>query len=229
MNILGIEKSSFIDYPNKISTVIFTGGCNFRCPYCHNTSIVKQEGEAISEKEAMTFLIKRKKFIDAVCITGGEPTLQADLYEFIAAIKKEGFFVKLDTNGTRPHILTNLVDERLVDYVAMDIKAPFEQYAKVVDQRVEISSIESSIDILLNSNVDYEFRTTVCKELHTKADIINIATSIKGSKRFYLQNFRDGDTVLAGKKAFSPYDLYELELIRDEIKDLFDICEIRGK
>ena len=229
MNIQGIEKSSFIDYPNKISTVLFTGGCNFRCPYCHNTSLVKQEGEIISQKEVMTFLIKRKKYIDAVCITGGEPTLQPNLYEFVAAIKQEGFFVKLDTNGTRPHILTNLIEDGLVDYVAMDIKAPLHKYSSVVDQVVEINSIESSIDILHNSSIDYEFRTTVCKELHTKDDIINIAMLIKGSKKFYLQNFRDGETVYAGKNKLTPYDLYELEVIRDEIKDLFEICEIRGK
>ena len=229
MNIQGIEKSSFIDYPNKISTVLFTGCCNFRCPYCHNTSLVKQEGEIISQKEGMTFLIKRKKYIDAVCITGGEPTLQPNLYEFVAAIKQEGFFVKLDTNGTRPHILTNLIEDGLVDYVAMDIKAPLHKYASVVDQVVEVNSIESSIDILHNSSIDYEFRTTVCKELHTKDDIINIAMLIKGSKKFYLQNFRDGETVYAGKNKLTPYDLYELEVIRDEIKDLFEICEIRGK
>ncbi len=229
MKLLGIEKSSFIDYPNKISTVFFTGGCNFRCPYCHNTSIVNQEGEAISTGEAMAFLQKRKKFIDAVCITGGEPTLQPDLYEFIVQLKSEGFLVKLDTNGTRPHILTNLIEDGLVDYVAMDVKAPLKKYAIVADQRVDVRDIESSIDILLNSSIDYEFRTTVCTELLTKEDILNIAMTIKGSRRYYLQNFRDGETVLAGKGRFTPYDLNQLELIRDEIKDLFEICEIRGK
>ncbi len=229
MKLLGIEKSSFIDYPNKISTVFFTGGCNFRCPYCHNTSIVNQEGEVISEGEAMAFLRKRKKFIDAVCITGGEPTLQPGLYEFIVELKREGFLVKLDTNGTRPHILTNLIQDGLVDYVAMDIKAPLNKYDIVADQRVDVRDIESSIDILLNSSIDYEFRTTVCKELLTKEDILNIAMTIKGSRRYYLQNFRDGETVLAGKGRFTPYDLNQLELIRDEIKDLFEICEIRGK
>lgn len=229
MNILGIEKSSFIDYPNKIATVLFTGGCNFRCPYCHNTSLVKQEGELISEKEILTFLIGRRKFVDAVCITGGEPTLQPNLYEFISEIKKEGFFVKLDTNGTRPHLLTSLIEAALVDYVAMDIKAPIKKYSVVTGQRVDTSFIESSIEILLNSSIEYEFRTTVCKELLTKEDITNIALSIKGGKKFYLQNFRDGDTVYAGKNKLTPYDLHELEVIRDEIKDYFDICEIRGK
>jgi len=229
MNIFGIEKSSFIDYPNKISTVIFTGGCNFRCPYCHNTSIVKQEGEMISEKEAITFLIKRKRFIDAVCITGGEPTLQPDLYQFISVLKKEGFSVKLDTNGTRPHVLTNLIEDKLLDYVAMDIKAPFTKYSNVVDQRVDTNYIESSIDLLHNSDIDYEFRTTVCKELLNKEDIISIAMAIKGSRRFYIQNFRDVDTVLVGKNKLTPYELHELEIIRDEIKDLFGVCEIRGK
>lgn len=229
MNILGIEKSSFIDYPNKIATVLFAGGCNFRCAFCHNTSLVMQEGEAIPEREILDFLIKRKKFVDAVCITGGEPTLQPDLWEFVAALKKEGFFVKLDTNGTRPHIITSLIEAELLDYVAMDIKAPIGKYTVIAGQRVDISSIECSIDILLNSSIDYEFRTTVCRELLTREDILNIALSIKGGRRFYLQNFRDGETIYAGKNQLTPYTLHELEEMRDDIKDFFDICEIRGK
>jgi pyruvate formate lyase activating enzyme len=124
ISILGIEKSSFIDYPNNICTVIFTGGCNFRCPYCHNSPIVNGIGEKIDKMEVIDFLRNRKKFIDALCISGGEPTIQKGLYDFIRQVKKEGFSIKLDTNGTNPDLLKKLIDEKLIDYIAMDIKAP---------------------------------------------------------------------------------------------------------
>ncbi|QEK11044.1 anaerobic ribonucleoside-triphosphate reductase activating protein [Crassaminicella thermophila] len=227
MNIIGHQKSSFIDYPEKICTVYFVAGCNFRCPYCHNSHIVKEAGKFISEEEIFSFLNKRKKFIDAVCISGGEPTLYEELYGFIKKIKMEGFLVKLDTNGTNPKILEKLLKEGLIDYVAMDIKAPFHKYEFVTKAKIDIENIKMSIHIIKNANIDYEFRTTVCKELLTKEDLIEIATYLKGSKRYSIQNFRDGETVLAGKNQLHSYDLETLEEIKKEIEGYFEIFKVR--
>lgn len=227
MRIIGIEKSSFIDYPGKISTVYFTAGCNFRCPYCHNAHIVEGLGKEIKEEEILEFINKRKKFIDAVCISGGEPTLQNDLYDFIKKIKKMGFHVKLDTNGSNPGILKKLIDESLIDYVAMDIKAPLEDYERVVNVKVAIQDIIKSIEIIRTGGIDYEFRTTVCRELLSEEDIIALAESIKGSKRYIMQNFRDGDTVLAGPKKLTPYDMGVLGEVKKQIEGWFEICKVR--
>ncbi|KXG78658.1 anaerobic ribonucleoside-triphosphate reductase activating protein [Thermotalea metallivorans] len=227
MHIIGQEKTSLIDYPDKICTVYFTAGCNFKCPYCHNGSIVRGEGNAIEDREIFSFLQKRKKFIDGVCISGGEPTLYPDLYEFVQKIKEMGFLIKLDTNGTNPFLLKRLLEEKWIDYVAMDLKAPLEKYETVVKVPVDPEKIRSSIHMIMNGNVDYEFRTTVCKELLLEEDILAMAQEIKGSKRYYLQNFRDGDTILEGKGRFTPYDREVLEAVKQRIEGLFDICRIR--
>lgn len=227
MKIIGIEKSSFIDYPGKISTVYFAAGCNFRCDYCHNGPIVKGEGRRISEEEVFSFLEKRKKYVDAVCISGGEPTLYDELYDFVKLLKEKGFSIKLDTNGTRPEILKQLLDEKLIDYVAMDIKAPFYKYELVTKTKVDIEGIKASIDIIKNSNIDYEFRTTLCKELLTKNDILEIAEYLKGSKGYHLQNFKDVETVLVGQNKLHSYDVETLEEIKKEIEDYFQLFSIR--
>lgn len=227
MKIIGIEKSSFIDYPGKICTVYFTPGCNFRCAYCHNSPAVMGKGELIKEEEILLYLEKRKKFIDAVCISGGEPTLQQDLDWFIEKLKSKGFFIKLDTNGTNPDILQKLLDKKLIDYVAMDIKGPLYKYSLLAGTEVAVEPIKESINIIKNSNIDYEFRTTICKELLSPNDIRDIANLLKGSKAYYLQNFKDGDTILAGKGKFTPYNMKELKLIEMEIKDYFVKFDIR--
>ncbi len=227
MNILGIEKSSFIDYPGNICTVIFTGGCNFKCSYCHNSSIVNNIGNNIDEEEIITYLKKRKKFVDALCISGGEPTLQKDLYEFICRVKKEGFLVKLDTNGTNPNLLKKLINEKLIDYVAMDIKAPLAKYLSITETYVSLENIKESINILTQNKVDYEFRTTICKELLSIEDIETIAKEIKGCKKYVLQNFRDGETVLGGQNKFTSYNIEELKEIEKTIKLLVNKVVIR--
>lgn len=221
MNILGIEKSSFIDYPNNICTVIFTGGCNFRCPYCHNRSLVNNLGSKLKEEEVINFLKGRKKFVDALCISGGEPTIQKGLYKFICKIKDEGFNVKLDTNGTNPILLKKLIDEKLIDYIAMDIKAPLSKYPSVVKTPVALEDIQKSIDILLENKVDYEFRTTICKELLGMEDIKTMAKEIQGAGTYILQNFKDGETILAGKNKFTPYNEDDLKQIDRLISPLF--------
>ncbi len=227
MNILGIEKSSFIDYPDKIATVVFTGGCNFRCPYCHNRQLVLGEGEAIDSQELLSFLIKRKKFIDAVCISGGEPTLQGELHGLIRKIKAADFLIKVDTNGTEPQVIRQLLSEGLLDYIAMDVKGPFHQYELLTQTRVDIEKIKASIELIRNAPIEYEFRTTLCKELLSLEDILETARYLKGSKRYFLQNFRDGDTILTGKGKFSPFTREQLEKIKKEISPYFEICGVR--
>ncbi len=227
MNIIGIEKSSFIDYPNNICTVIFTGGCNFRCPYCHNSSIVNNIGDKIDEEEFINYLIGRKRFVDALCISGGEPTLQKGLYNFIYKVKGKGFAIKLDTNGTNPNLLKKLINEELIDYVAMDIKAPLIKYPLVTKTPVALEDIQKSIDLLLENKVDYEFRTTICKDLLSPEDIYIIAEEIKGCNTYVLQNFKDGETVLGGKDKLTPYKREELEEIQENISVLLNKVIIR--
>ncbi|WP_026477123.1 anaerobic ribonucleoside-triphosphate reductase activating protein [Alkaliphilus transvaalensis] len=227
MNILGIEKSSFIDYPNRISTVVFTGGCNFSCPFCHNGHLLKEKEKPFDTEEVLNYIKKRKKFIDAVCVTGGEPTLQKNLKGFLKSLKEEGFWVKLDTNGTKPKLLKELIEEKLVDYIAMDLKAPLHDYSKVAMIPVDITAIKESINLIKNSGLDYEFRTTVCEELLKPEDLLNLAEEIKGAKKFYLQNFRDGDTVLGGSNQYTPYPKEVLKEIQEKIKKWFEVCGIR--
>ncbi|MCT4593879.1 MAG: anaerobic ribonucleoside-triphosphate reductase activating protein [Anaeromicrobium sp.] len=227
MNILGHEKTSFIDYPGKICTMYFVGGCNLKCGYCHNKDLVENKGVPILQSHIFEFLKKRKKYIDGVCISGGEPTLYEELYDFIVYIKKEGLLVKLDTNGTNPSILRKLIDENIVDYIAMDVKAPMKKYHSVTNVVVNVDKIKESINLLTTSNMDYEFRTTVCKELVSREDILEIANELKGSNRYIIQNFRDRDTVLEGKNKFTSYNKEELECIKEEIKDYFNEIKIR--
>jgi pyruvate formate lyase activating enzyme len=229
MDIVGCEKASFIDYPDKICTVLFIAGCNFQCPYCHNAHVVAGKGNKITQEEIFSLLRERKKYIDAVCISGGEPTLHKELYSWIDKIKQENFLIKLDTNGTNPKMLQRLIDEQKVDYVAMDLKAPFHKYELVVGKSVNIRDVKESINILINSDIDYEFRTTVCHPLLTKEDILDIAQYIKGNNRYYIQNFRDGDTILGGANQLYPYDIKELEEIKQELEGFFKLFKIRNQ
>lgn len=187
----GLQKSSLIDYPGKISAVIFTQGCNFRCPYCHNPELVNGERETGNRRNehVFEFLKRRVNKLDGVVITGGEPTLHDDLPEFIKQVKDLGFAVKLDTNGINPEMLQKLIDEKLIDYVAMDIKAPIDSYSDVVCVKVNAEKILKSIEILKNSNIDYEFRTTVVKSQLSCADFEKIGALIQGAKIYYLQRF----------------------------------------
>lgn len=203
MNIIigGLQKSSLIDYPEKIAAIIFTQGCNFRCPYCHNPELIEGKGETVNG--VLEFLKTRIGKLDGVVITGGEPTIHKDLPEFIKEIKGLGFAVKLDTNGTNPEMLNTLIQEKLIDYVAMDIKAPIGQYSdkysEVTCSSVNIDNILKSIEILKNSqiyqNFDYEFRTTVVKSQLTTDDFEEIGELIKGAKKYYLQKFVPSKTL----------------------------------
>ena len=200
MKINGFQKLTLLDFPEKVACIIFTAGCNFRCPFCHNASLVTHidENQNIDEEEIFTYLEKRKGLLDGVCITGGEPLLQSDIKEFIQKIKDMGYAVKLDTNGSYPEKLRDLIENNLVDYVAMDIKNSREKYAETAGiQNLLLDNIEKSISLLLENKVDYEFRTTVVNELHTKEDIKNISVLIKGAKKYFIQNFKDSGDIIA--------------------------------
>lgn len=197
MIISGIQKLSLLDYPDKTCATLFTYGCNFRCPFCHNSPLVTRNAPAqvLDEKEVLDFLEKRKGLLDGVTISGGEPLLQKDIGEFIDKVKAMGYLVKLDTNGSKPDELEKIIKK--VDFIAMDIKNSMDKYAQTVGLPVvDIVSIRRSAKIIMESGKDYEFRTTVVKELHTVEDIEKIGKWLKGSKRYSLQNFKDGDMVI---------------------------------
>lgn len=186
----GLQKSSLIDYPGHICAIVFTQGCNFRCPYCHNPELAFEEARVPeSTRAVLNFLQKRIGKLDGVVISGGEPTLQKHLPDFIKQIKNMGFKVKLDTNGTNPEMLKRLINEKLIDYVAMDIKAPMEKYSQVTCTKVNTKDILKSIEILKNSDIEYEFRTTVVKSQLFAEDFEKIAQMIEGCERYYLQRF----------------------------------------
>ncbi len=217
MKVLGMVKSSLIDFPQKASTVLFLGGCNFRCSYCHNPDIVNGRGEALNVDEILGFLEKRKKYLDGVVISGGEPTLHSDLRELILRIRALGYAIKLDTNGTRPDMIKSLIDDGLLDYIAMDIKAPWSKYTDVIcvpeGNGVNISLIRESVRIIMDSDVDYEFRTTLCRELFNEDDILQMAEMVRGAKKYCLQRFRDPGEVLGDHTALSAFSEAEMRAL----------------
>lgn len=198
MTVNGFQKMTLLDFPGKVACTIFLGGCNMRCPFCHNAGLVTGEStDTFSDGEILSYLEKRKGILDGVCITGGEPTLRRDLPEFIREIKNLGYAVKLDTNGTNPALLKSLALDGLVDYVAMDIKNCFEKYPQTVGvENFDITPIKESIDFLLSGAVDFEFRTTVVKQLHTVEDIERIAKEISSAKKYFIQNFVDSGNLI---------------------------------
>ena len=214
MKICGLTKTTLLDYPGCVAATVFVGGCNFRCPFCHNGDLVLHSAKMkeYSEEEILTFLNKRKNVLEGVCVTGGEPTLYNDLPEFIAKIKAMGYKVKLDTNGSNPKMLLQLVEGKLVDYVAMDIKAPISGYNKVCGVQVNTGSVQQSVAFLKQGVIPYEFRTTVVKELHTKQDILEIGQWILGAENYYLQSYRETDeNICKGFSAMEKEELFELE------------------
>lgn len=229
MKICGLNKTTLLDYPGKIAATVFFGGCNFRCPFCHNSSLVLHAATEpeISGEEVMKFLKKRQGILEGVCITGGEPTLAQELPEFLQQIKELGYDIKLDTNGSRPKVIKSLVEQRLIDKVAMDIKTCPEKYGKLTGLHYpDLESIEESADFLLKGTLDYEFRTTVVKELHTEEDFVSIGQWIKGAKAYYLQAYKDSEEVL--QPGFHSYTLEELQHFQSILKKHLPLVEIRG-
>ncbi len=200
MLIKGLQKLTLLDFPEKIACTVFTGGCNFRCPFCHNASLVLPEcmdGTHISEEDFFRFLSGRRGILEGVCITGGEPTLMPDLPAFMARIKELGFAVKLDTNGSRPAVLRAAVEAGVVDYVAMDIKNSLPRYGETVGLAdFDTAAVEESLDYLLEGRVPYEFRTTLVSGLHTPADMESLARRIAGAAHYYLQIFKDSGNLV---------------------------------
>jgi pyruvate formate lyase activating enzyme len=228
MIIKGLEKTTLIDYPEKVACTIFIFGCNLRCPYCHNPELVVEDSTPeIDQEEILKFLEERKDFLDGVCITGGEPTIHKNLPDFLKKIKQLGFSIKLDTNGTDPDAVEQLIKDRLIDYMAMDIKAPLEKYEKIVKAKVDLEKIKKSVEIIRNSGLDYEFRMTVPPDFFDENDFVKIGKWLKGAKRFYLQQFRGIKTLdkkFVGKK---PVSKEELERFCNVLKPFFEHCEIR--
>lgn len=217
MQIYGFNKTTLLDYPEHVAATVFTGGCNFRCPFCHNAGLVlgTNAQERIDEDEVLSYLKKRQGILEGVCITGGEPTLQTDLPDFIGKVKNMGYLVKLDTNGYRPQILWKLLQEGLLDYVAMDIKASKANYAMAAGVRgLDISRIEESVGILKSGKVPYEFRTTVVKGIHSVDEFEEIGQFLAGSRAYYLQQYRENDNVIVqGYEAFSKAEMESMALL----------------
>lgn len=229
MNIQGLQKLTLLDFPGKMACTVFTAGCDLRCPFCHNRSLVinpPAESE-FSEDEIFSFLKKRQGILEGVAITGGEPLMQADIEDFIFKIRELGYEVKLDTNGTFPSRLRSLVEKGLVDYVAMDVKSSESGYPSCVGiGGFKTDKINESIEFLKSDKVDYEFRTTVAKGLHTKEDIEQLGKWIQGAKRHFLQAFTDsGDLIGFGLEPFSKAEMLEMCEI---MKKYVPSCEVRG-
>lgn len=229
MRIDGLQKMTLLDFPGKVACTVFTGGCNFRCPFCHNALLVTElpENPDYTVDEILAFLKKRSGLLDGVAITGGEPLINPDIGDFIRSIRRLGYSVKLDTNGSYPDRLKSLVAEGLIDYVAMDIKNCREKYAETVGLKsLELSRIEENVDFLKSGVVDYEFRTTVVKEFHTVEDIRSAAEWIKGAKRYFLQNFVDSGNLI--DSSMSGVDKSVMLEMKRAAADFVPKTEIRG-
>ena len=230
MNIAGLQKMTLLDYPGKVAATVFLGGCNFRCPYCHNASLVfnNDRTASIPSEEFFAFLQKRKGLLDGICVSGGEPLVHNNPEPFFAQIKDLGFSVKLDTNGGYPQKLQALVEKHLVDYVAMDVKNTPERYMETAGiQWPMVARIKESVAYLLSGPVPYEFRTTVVKSLHTLEDMVSIGQWIQGAPRYYLQNFRDSDDVLM--PGLQGVDAATLAVFADAIRPFVPAVAIRGE
>jgi len=248
MLIGGLQKITLIDFPGKIAATVFLSGCSFRCPWCYNPELVLPEKikdhPKIPEKDFFDFLKDRKNLLEGVCITGGEPTINEDLPDFIKKIKKLDYLVKLDTNGSNPKMLKELIADKLIDYVAMDIKAPREKYNETIgmfeqcqpidpnsslncwSQKI-LDNVEESVNILKEGNVDFEFRTTIIPTFHKKEDIVKIVRWISPAKKYFLQNFRPEKTVNPEFLKIKPYTLKYILGIQKAIAPFFEVCQVR--
>ena len=227
--IKGLQKMSLIDYSPYSSCVVFIGGCNFRCPYCQNPKLVinVDEQPTLTEDEIFKFLETRKEWLDAVVITGGEPTLYKELKPFIESIKSMGYKVKLDTNGTNPELLKKIMP--MLDYIAMDIKAPLDMYDNVTQIKTNTDNIKKSIKLIKTKAKDYEFRTTIIKDFFKGDDVIKIGEILKGSKKYTMQQFRQNMPILdESYKKVKPYTKEELEKFKTVLDNYFDEVEIKG-
>ena len=229
VRICGLNKTTLLDYPGHVAATVFLGGCNFRCPFCQNGDLVlKPEGQpAVEKEEVMAFLRKRKGVLTGVCITGGEPTIERGLAELIEEVKNIGYLVKLDTNGYCPEVIRKLTEKGLVDYIAMDIKNDLKKYGETVGiQGIDAGRIMDSIRWIINGKMDYEFRTTVVKELHGREDMSAIGKAIKGAKAYFLQGYLESGGVIA--PGFHAYGKEEMEELAEWVKPFVPNVQLRG-
>ena len=226
----GLRKMTLLDFPGKVACTVFTCGCNFRCPFCHNASLVSgsEEDMELSAGELLEFLERRRKLIDGVAVTGGEPLLHPGTVELLERVKKMGYAVKLDTNGSFPETLQKVISSGLVDYAAMDVKSSFERYDELCGRPGMTEKVAQSLGILLEGKVDYEFRTTVVDELHTAADIESAAREIAGARRYFLQNFTESDDLLSPWSSFSGAGKEKLQEMLKLARNHVPSAELRG-
>ncbi len=228
----GLQKTTLIDFPGRVAATVFLLGCNFRCPFCYSAELVLPEKiklqPRISEKDFFDFLEKRKGLLEGVVICGGEPTIHIELIDFIGKIKKLGYLIKLDTNGSNPGMIKKLIDDNLLDYIAMDIKSSFGKYDKAAGINVNLQDIKESIGIIKNSGLDYEFRMTVVPSLHEKEDVIQVAEEIGPAKKFFLQSFLPEKNIDPDFEKIKPYSQDFLLAIKEEISGFFGVCQVRG-
>ena len=229
MNIAGLQKTSIIDYQHHVCCVVFLSGCNFRCGFCHNPELVLgiESSPPVSAEDFFSFLKDRQKWLDAVCITGGEPTLSKDLQDFIRKIKLLGYKVKLDSNGTNPKVLEELFKNNLIDYIAMDIKTILNKYESVVNATVDLEKIQQSISLIMNSGIDYEFRTTVVPGLHCADDFEKVGEWLHGAKRFVVQNFRPGKCLNKKFEKILPFSKKDIESFKVTLEKNIDEVLVR--
>lgn len=229
MKLCGLQKLTLLDYPGKVACTIFTGGCNFRCPFCHNADLVLpgRAPEEITMDKLLSFLKKRTSVLDGVCVSGGEPLIQPNLRPFLEEVKALGYSVKLDTNGSFPERLCELAEAGLIDYAAMDIKNSPERYAETIGvSGFDLAPVKESVSFLLRGSIAYEFRTTVVKEFHTEKDFLQIGEWIRGASRYYLQAFLDSGNLL--EDGLSGYEKADLERFAALLKPFVPHTEIRG-
>jgi len=229
MIISGLQKFSLIDYPGKCTAILFTRGCNMRCHYCHNPELVLPScfAKEIPLADIFSFLESRKGKLDAVSITGGEPTEHSDLLDLLKRLKEMGFFVKLDSNGSRPEVLKSAIEQRLVDYLAMDVKAPLDEYSKIIGTRVPAEKLRQSIEIIMSSGLEYEFRTTIVKSLTSIDDLKKIAKTIRHAKKYFLQRFIPTKLVDENYRHDISYSYDELEELSVELMNDVEFCGVR--
>ncbi len=231
MQITGIQKLTLLDYPGTVACTVFTAGCGFRCPFCHNAMLVLPEQmtqDYLTDDEVFDFLRRRRGVLDGVAVTGGEPLLHKDMPDFLGRVKELGYKIKLDTNGSNPALLREIVEKKLVDRVAMDIKNSPEAYAGTIGfEHFDLAPVEESKELLLSGCVDYEFRTTVVKGIHTRESLIEAARWIRGAREYYLQQFKDSGNLVSGD-GLSAYDEKQMHALADAVREYIPTVEVRG-
>lgn len=228
MIISGFNKLTLLDYPGKMAAMLFTQGCNWNCKFCQNSDLIHYDEEGIiPEEDILDYLEKRKGMLEGLVVSGGEPTMQKDLKDFLRKVKSKGYQIKLDTNGSTPDILKEIIEEKLVDYIAMDIKNIFEEYEPIVNiKKINQASIKKSIELIKNSGIDHEFRTTIMKNYHDIEKIKKIYGYLGDNEKYYLQNFEDSDGVL--DKTLVSYSKDELKFLNEELSRYYPKIKIRG-